>query len=174
MPTCLYTTCMPVESRMWPWVPRNWNYGWLWVIIWVLETEPRSTRAADVLKGWVISLAPKDQFYLEFPLIVLGYCMGGYFFIQKQIKLALRIKAIHIQTICKCSIKRTTLGMGRGLEVKSTCWVPSRSQQQCFGTQRSDTFFWEGKEMRKGEERMEGKGESKGKRKWRSQVETRL
>lgn len=44
---------------------------------------------------------------------------GRYFFIQKQIKLALRIKVIHIQTICKCSIKRITLRMGRGLEVKA-------------------------------------------------------
>lgn len=146
--------------------------------MWVLGTEPRSTRAVNVLKGWVISLAPKDQFYLEFPLIVLGYVSGGgYFFIQKQIKPALRIKAIRIQTICKCCYQKNHTGAGEAARLKKHLLLPKgtefhpgpntnvlelRDLTLSSGKERK----WErGKRGRKGKEKV--KEEENGEVKWK-------
>ena len=89
-------------------------------------TEPRSTRAANVLKGWVISLAPKDQFYLEFPLIVLGYVLWGLdFFHSETNKTSSKNEGnSHSNNMQMWLSKESHWGWGGGSEVKSTCCSP--------------------------------------------------
>lgn len=54
-----YMCAVPSKDRKWHHIPWNWSYRQLWATKWVLGTEPRSSeRAINVLKLWVISLAP--------------------------------------------------------------------------------------------------------------------
>lgn len=55
---CLCTVCVlsAVEVRRGRWIPWNWSHGRLWVIIWVLGVELRSSeRTNSALNCWVLS-----------------------------------------------------------------------------------------------------------------------
>lgn len=54
-------TCMSGACRG-HWIPRNWSYEWLWVTVWVLGNESRSSaRAANILNCYP-SLQPLVSF----------------------------------------------------------------------------------------------------------------
>lgn len=55
MHTCAPHVCKAYEAKMRHWIPWKWNCRLLWATMWVLGTEPGSSRrAASALACWAI------------------------------------------------------------------------------------------------------------------------
>lgn len=72
----VYAPCaymVPVEIRGGHLFLWDWNYGCLWVTLWVLEIESRySARAKSVLNHWVLSWSPYCSFMFSWWLRNIG------------------------------------------------------------------------------------------------------
>ena len=60
---------VPTPIRRGQWIPWDWNYRWLWTVLWVTGTKLKSSgRAASALNCWALSPAlRKTMLLLSWP-----------------------------------------------------------------------------------------------------------
>lgn len=67
--TSVYQVCVclvPMEARRGYWIPWDWNYRWLWAVMWVLGVGFGSfTKATSALNCWTISPAPQNVLFVS-------------------------------------------------------------------------------------------------------------
>jgi hypothetical protein len=132
MHACMCTVCLvPGKGRrgnqIW-----NWNYGWVWPILWVLGTEPESSaRTACALSHW--SIPPPQHWCLNKELlpqitrreIVLYWLLASVFFIWYIGKICTVI-AVHYCSFWGVLLEPQTCSAEAGLELLILLPLPLR------------------------------------------------